>query len=366
MKIFVVSFTGDSGLAHYSASLCRELGHFAQVTLVTAENFDRRLSAPSFEVASLFRRTRHLPFDLPRFIRFTMKRRPDVVLFQSILKYPLLDALVVRMFRRAGIVAALTIHDVLPHHPSLWSRWSYANYFASFDRLIVHSARSRSQVERVAPGRPILEVPHGVYDIFDTDRLTREQVANCFPGIGPEDFVFLYFGHVDERKGILELLDAAARLVTRKGAKLLVAGHVGASPETATVRKRLQVARSHGNVVVHEGYVPFERVQEYFARADAVVLPYREGSTSGILKLAMAFRKPVVASDVGDLAETVSEGFGILINHARLTEELVPAMESIMRDHEIFRDRYPALAKKYTWKEIATAYYDFLTQPHAC
>lgn len=364
MRIYVVCFTGNSGLTHYSVSLCRELGRHADVTLITAESFDPALRSPAFHVATLFRRTRHLPVDLLRFVRFVRGTRPDAVLFQSVLRWPLLDALLVRIFRRAGIGTALTVHDVQPHHPWPWSRWSYAKYFSSFDRLVVHSARSCSEVKAMAPASPVLQVPHGVYDIFDTQHLSREQVLDRFPEIAPDEFVFLFFGKLDERKGILELLDAAERMAPAMRAKVLIAGHVGASPEAANVRTRLTAARSNRAVVIHEGYVPFERVQEYFTRADVVVVPYREGTTSGVLKLAMAFRKPVIATDIGDLAETVSEGFGILLDRTNLARDLPYAMETAANNYNALKTGCASVARKYDWGEIARAYFEFLHDGH--
>ena len=46
----------------------------------------------------------------------------------------------------------------------------------------------------------------------------------------------------------------------------------------------------------------------YFARADLVVLPYREIDQSGVLFTALAFGKPLLLSDVGGFPEVAATG----------------------------------------------------------
>jgi peptidoglycan/xylan/chitin deacetylase (PgdA/CDA1 family) len=51
-----------------------------------------------------------------------------------------------------------------------------------------------------------------------------------------------------------------------------------------------------------------DQAADLFAAADAVVLPYKRASQSGVLLLAYGFARPVVAYPVGGLAEAVEEG----------------------------------------------------------
>ena len=46
----------------------------------------------------------------------------------------------------------------------------------------------------------------------------------------------------------------------------------------------------------------------YFSSADLVLLPYINATGSGIVQIAYAFNKPVIASRVGCLPEVVSSG----------------------------------------------------------
>ena len=59
---------------------------------------------------------------------------------------------------------------------------------------------------------------------------------------------------------------------------------------------------------VRNRHIPDEEVAELFTDADIVVLPYVEASQSGVLAIAYAFGKPVIVTDVGELASAVEDG----------------------------------------------------------
>jgi glycosyltransferase involved in cell wall biosynthesis len=202
-KIFIVCFTGDSGITHYSISLARELSGHAQVSLVVGKNYGEQGYPPAnFEVLRLFRRSRWYPQDLMRLFWRIVRRRPRVVLFQSVLKSAGAEAVLVRLIRLFGIETAMTIHDVLPHYPKPWSRWTHAWLYRAFDRLIVHSHRSRGDVRTMGVHRPALVVPHGLYDLFVTRPPAREAAREKLTAFAKEHFVLLFFGKIDSRKGI--------------------------------------------------------------------------------------------------------------------------------------------------------------------
>ena len=94
LKIAVVSFTGDSGLTDYSVSLCRELDHLSDVSFITAESYGAERYRVNFPAVKIFRRTRHYPIDIFRFVFYVLKDKPDVVLFESWIKYPLIESLI--------------------------------------------------------------------------------------------------------------------------------------------------------------------------------------------------------------------------------------------------------------------------------
>jgi len=357
-KIYVVCFTGNSGLTDYSVSLCRELAKKGNVVFITSDSYDTvkyRISIPTIKI---FRRTRQYPIDVIYFVWYVLRHKPDVVLFQSWLKYPLLEGWIVKLFNLCGIRTALTIHDLLPHYPKQWSKLLHAWYYRCFTELIVHSQRSANGLNEMAVYSKPLVVPHGVYDIFRMNELTRIDVMPLFPEIQEDDFVVLYFGHIEIRKGILEFL-AASDLLSAKKIKFLIAGRNDLGSSTSLARK-FDAYRKHNNVVIHDHSIAFEDVQRYFIVADVVALPYLEGTTSGVIKLAMAFDKPVIAANVGDLAETLQDWSGILLEKDNLSENLAVAINQLIDSYDSYLSSIARNKSKYSWSVIGEKYFSWI------
>jgi glycosyltransferase involved in cell wall biosynthesis len=361
MKIEVVSFTGDSGLADYAVSLARALTRSAKSTVVTARSLPTRFDTMGFAVERVFRRTRHYPVDIIRFFAGVLRRRPDWVLLQGPLKFPLVDALMVRVLGALGIRVGVTVHDVLPHYPRAWSKAEYGFYYRSFKRVVVHSETALAGVRALGVKGDILMVPHGIYDIFKLTDISRSDARQRIGQLRDEDFVVLFFGHLEPRKGLLEFLQAAEELKDRTDIKFVLAGGNSLGSHEPMYAEQLEKARSKPNVVVHDRRIAFEDVENYFAASDVVALPYLEGTTSGVLKLALAFGKPVVATRVGDFPEQVPDRAGLIIdNNAVIVQSLCDALETIKGNQFAFSNAMAAAGQDAQWPDIADCVMTYL------
>jgi glycosyltransferase involved in cell wall biosynthesis len=108
---------------------------------------------------------------------------------------------------------------------------------------------------------------------------------------------------------------------------------------------------------VHRGYLPNERVAEVFQQSSVVVLPYVEGSQSGVVRIAYVFGKPVIVTAVGSLAESVRDGVTGLVIPPRDERALADAIVSLLTDERRRRAMGAAAAKMATddlgWTKIA-------------
>ena len=363
-KIHVVCFTGNSGLTDYSVCLSKELAKHADVTLVTASSFDECAYRQDIKVRKVFRRTRHYPLDIVRFAISTLREKPDIVVMQSWLKYPIVETLLLSLFSRAGISVGITVHDVLPHTPHRLSKFNLSHYYRLFDKVIVHSRRAATTLKTMRVEQEPLIVPHGSYDLFKRSGLGQADARRELPGIVEDDFVVLFFGHIETRKGILEFLKASDRLKGHRKIKFLIAGRNDLDRQSAGW-KLLETYRGAENLLVHDRHIPFDMVERYFAAADLVTLPYLEGSTSGVAKLAMAFDKPLIATDVGDLAEFLEDWDGELIGTGDIAAELAAAIEQrYLSGNKSCESRVPD-PDKYRWDVIGRKYLDYLVQEPA-
>lgn len=363
-RIFIVCFTGGSGITHYSISLARELSQYAKVTLVVGKNYcDQGYPSFEFDVLPFFNRSRWYLIDLLRLALFFVINRPQVALFQSTLKSALMESILIRFFGMVSIRTAMTIHDVLPHYPKPWSRLTHIFLYRAFDQLIVHSQRSWDDLREMKVMRPLLMVPHGLYSLFITHPSSCEESRINLTPFTRDHFVLLFFGKIDERKGIWNFLELRRALSTDDRYRFVIAGRMDISYKKSELQVALEEARASSNCIVHNHDIPFMEVQNYFALADIVILPYQEGTTSGVLKLALAFGKPVVATDVGDLAEAVKEGVGILLPVKFKLSDLALAVNEIKENYDSYADACELAKERYDWGKIGKGYAHFLLDP---
>jgi glycosyltransferase involved in cell wall biosynthesis len=152
----------------------------------------------------------------------------------------------------------------------------------------------RSRIRVVPPGRDVAAPPAGPPpDLRKGRRAAFLTVANWLP-----------------QKGILELLEAFARLPDDAGTLHLAGDDAADTRYAARVRTRLSLTDLAGRVIVH-GQLALEEVANLYRAADVFVLPASRESYGTVWGEAMAFGLPVVgwhAGNLPNLAEHRREG----------------------------------------------------------
>lgn len=138
------------------------------------------------------------------------------------------------------------------------------------------------------------------------DRLAARQKL-C---IDPASEAVVYIGRMDVKKGLLELVDAAAALhLQRPKLRVYI---VGEGPDKALIQSA--IVKNNATAYVH--MLPgcsFGEVAVWMAAADLVTLPsYMEGCPNVVLE-ALASGRPVVATNVGGIPEIMSNECGQLV-----------------------------------------------------
>ncbi len=224
----------------------------------------------------------------------------------------------------------VTIHDVHLHPGDVQSRrvprLTVHQLRRAATLLVVHGPDQRRQAIAQL-GRPQDEVrvlPHPALRRYV--RLAAARGLRRRPEGPPR---VLFFGRLMRYKGLPHLLEAWPAVVAAlPGAELLLAG---SGPDAAWLARAVS---GLPGVLLIDRRLDDVATARAFLDADLIVLPYVEASQSGVLALAAAFGRPVVASAVGDLATTVREtGMGRLVPPAD-PPALAAALRAVLGDPE--------------------------------
>jgi glycosyltransferase involved in cell wall biosynthesis len=325
LRVALISYN----FGEYCVHLASALAEHADVLLIIPD----RLVEP--HVAKLNTSVRLFSFSHPRLRQpvrqFLAIRKiiqeirafaPDVIHYQGA---HLWFDLALPFLRRYPLV--FTIHDFQPHPGDRLSQKTplWVEMFARrrADELIVHSQFLRDLVVRNLPGTAgkISVIPH-------------IQIGEALPpaAYAEDEHLVLFFGRIWEYKG-LEYLIRAEPLITARvpDARILIAGQ----GEDFSRYARMMVHPDR--FIVHNEFVSEARAADYFRRASVVVLPYIEASQSGVIPMACSAAKPVVATTVGGLPESVEDGRTGYLVAPRDAAQLADAVTRLLLDAPLRR-----------------------------
>ncbi len=150
-------------------------------------------------------------------------------------------------------------------------------------------------------------------------------------------------------KGADVLLEAVA-ILHRRGIDLTltVAGGTRRTEALVVTARRLGISDV---VDVRPGWVPDDALQALFAAHHLIVLPYRSATSSGIVPLAWAAGRPVVATAVGGLAGAVRHRVDGILCEPDDPVALADALLEAWADRERLARGIPSALP--TWTEVA-------------
>ena len=225
-------------------------------------------------------------------------------------------------------------------------RLKWLNKIYLMDEYLMERARQRY------PGPKYFFLPDPWDGTFPHDQTkARERL-----GIPPDRFVFLSYGIGDRRKGLHLTVRAVMESSADSRLYLLCAGAKLPDRKTAEDLKELG---KRGKAKVIDRYVSEAEQSLCFCASDVVLLPYiKHFGSSGVLSLAAAAGKMVIASDEGLLAQQVQRyELGWLFRSGSI-EELKKCMNnaSLLKVPDMARfqqaaDRYAQLCSRDAFKK---------------
>jgi D-inositol-3-phosphate glycosyltransferase len=311
------------GIAHYTARLAREaltLGHDVLVV-----NLSRQYPEALFPGTTQEDQSKRA-FDVPahRWLdtlnpltwattaRRLLRWAPDVLVVQW--WHPYFAAsfgAVASAARAAGVQVVMVCHNVEPHESTPVDRALLRAAYVAPHRFVVHARSEESVLRHYRSTVPIVVHAHPVYDQFADGATTTAQQARAQLGLDGERWL-LFFGLIRPYKGLDVLLDAMPAIHAATGARLAVLGECYGDADAI----HAQIARLGLAPVVRLElrYASNEEVPTWMTAADAVVLPYRHATQSGVAQAAYGCGRAVISTAVGGIPDIVLDGeSGLLV-----------------------------------------------------
>ncbi len=198
---------------------------------------------------------------------------------------------------------------------------------------------------------PVRVITHGPYD-----HLAQPVRAVGASRPAGDPVRLLYLGLVRPFKGVEDLVAAFSGL-DRGDAEQFRLTVVGETWEGWNAPDEAIGRSPHADLIERvDRYVTDKELAQYFANADAVVLPYHRSSASGPLQIAMSAGLPVVVTAVGGLVEAVRDYPG-----ARLVPPRdVPALRGALLGLPALRgERYRA---PHSWESVTDEFTTLIDQ----
>ncbi len=193
--------------------------------------------------------------------------------------------------------------------------------------------------------------PHPIYDHFGGAISSTE--ARDKLGLPRDKRIVLFFGFIRDYKGLDTLLHATAHL--SEDYCVVIAGEMYG--DFTKYEQLIDEAQVRSRCKLFIRYIDDTEVPAFFSAAEVCVLPYKSATQSGIVQIAFNFNLPVIATDVGGLAEMVEENVTGLILRSHEPQALADLIEQYFEQNlrEAFSRNIAQRRHTYSWAGFAEA-----------
>ncbi len=287
------------------------------------------------------------PKNLLLYLKFayTIKKiNPDVI--NIVAGINLLSSILL-LFRKKMV---LTVHDPFPHTGEQSLRREFFRVLAMkfIPKFILLNEKQKNKfINQYGIQDNQVFINHlGVYDCI-SNFINKELKTT-------EDKNVLFFGRISPYKGIEYLLEAMKYVHERiPDATLTIAGggkfYFDVSPY-----------ENLPYIEILNRYIDTSELAMLVNKARIVVCPYTDATQSGVVMTAYSLCKPVIATDVGGMRETVIDGkTGILIspkNSKELANSMIDLLENEKKLNDMVEHIKDYFFQQYNWEEIANKY----------
>lgn len=254
--------------------------------------------------------------------------------------------------KNAKVISILD--NVIPHELR-FGDMNLIKYFLNKNNgFVVMSEAVKKDLLHINPNSKYLMHPHPLYDHFGVKLRHRE--ARVELGLPVDKKILLCFGFIRDYKGI----DLAISAISKLGDDyhLVIAGEVYGNFEK--YEKIIDEYNVRKRVSLFTRYISDEETSFFFSAADACILPYKSATQSGIVAIAYHFDLPVIATNVGGLAEMITPYKAGLMAQKPDADSITDAVKKFFK---LNRNEFIENIQKYkelaSWERLADSIIKF-------
>jgi glycosyltransferase involved in cell wall biosynthesis len=292
-----------------------------------------------------------------RLLSFLARHRGGTIHFTGVFKNELIlfeGVLINACFKILGGRYVYTAHNVLPHNreQSRFFRWIYRIAYKFPDVIVVHTELARLQLigQFGVAAERLRVISIGLNEEVPLTSLGAVE-ARARLGFGAGERLILFFGTIDEYKGLDLLIEAFGRL-RQPETRLVIAGAFRTPACRDQILRMVATSPRRDQIRLDARLISNDEIEVYFKACDVLCLPYRNVYQSGVFFLGSRFGIPMVATRVGSLADFLMPEAGVLARSndaAGISEGLSEFLASAGRFR---RDEITAAAQKFRWDRI--------------
>ncbi len=237
-----------------------------------------------------------------------------------------------------NIKQIFTIHDLLPHPGKK------AKFINAYNKLVINFLSdeiisfSKNEIKKQFNRNKFKYLPlSGFEQCIDTSKVGEKTI--------------LFVGRIEPYKGLKNLLDLIVKINTANlNYKFIIAGKGNI--------ENIEEFYRFNNVKVINRFITDNEMYSLFKKATFTILPYDSATQSGVTILSYSYATPVIAYDVGALAEYIENKKNGFIIPYKDNDSIVNILRDINMEHilKLSQNSISSFKEKYS-KDACENYY---------
>ena len=371
MKILYIDpwCANKSNLYYYSTGLAGAIAEESDLTMICQANCDLpseidytvyKLFFPrSFSMKRGIIRTfvRGLEYILSykSIEKLCKNEKYDVIHIEWLLLYNY-DISELKRLKKHCKLLVLKAHNILPHSSGDKFLSAFKQIYDIPDIILLHGDKLKEEFASIFPQYvdKVRIQKHGLYMNHDKSCATNNIDKKVRTIIESYNRIYLFCGRIDYDKGVDRLIEGWKADFRDKHSLLIIAGKVN---DGYAFDKYESMLHECNNILRVEGFVEDNLLNYLISKSNLIILPYRDGSMSGVAFTAAEFSKPLLTTTFGAIEEyIVDQENGFVVNN---DDTSIVAMLKHIDDNvsnEMLEDMGTKLnqyfAANYSWSNI--------------